>query len=288
MAVCRCLPAPHDPDPRTDAPDRATELGAAESSAKRGWLTGLHDRSVHRGGHRRGPSGASSRFVSCGGGGRRGSATCWGCIPRRCTGCWPVTDSRAWPGSTEPRDASCVAMNAIGPASWCTWTSRSSAISETAVGGGCSVAPSAITTPAPTLLPARADTGTRSSATTTCTPRPMTTPAWPTPNCCPTRPRQRLGEYAATWIDERPNLRGKTQDLYRWWLSKHLDPTLGSMRLIDVTPAKVRTWRAGRLSAGVSASTSAKACRLLRAVLNTAVADGVLPSNPCQIPGARL
>jgi integrase len=61
--------------------------------------------------------------------------------------------------------------------------------------------------------------------------------------------------------------------------------TLGSMRLIDITPAKVRTWRAGRLSAGVSTSTCAKAYRLLRAVLNTAVADGVLPSNPCQIPG---
>jgi integrase len=98
--------------------------------------------------------------------------------------------------------------------------------------------------------------------------------------------RQLLSSFATTWIDERPSLRGKTQDLYRWLLSKHIEPILGTKKLAEVTPAHVRTWRAGLLTAGVSESTCAKAYRLLRAVFNTAVADRVLERNPCQIPGA--
>jgi integrase len=38
----------------------------------------------------------------------------------------------------------------------------------------------------------------------------------------------------------------------------------------------------------VSESTCAKAYRLLRAILNTAVADGILKRNPCRIPGAGV
>ena len=98
--------------------------------------------------------------------------------------------------------------------------------------------------------------------------------------------KQPLSDFATAWIAERPNLRGKTQDLYRWLLSKHLEPDLGQRRLADVTPAQIRTWRAGLLAAGVSESTCAKSYRLLRAIFNTAVADGVVARNPCQIPGA--
>ncbi|MDQ2957151.1 MAG: hypothetical protein M3Y42_09325 [Actinomycetota bacterium] len=98
--------------------------------------------------------------------------------------------------------------------------------------------------------------------------------------------RQLLAGYGKTWIEERPNLRGKTLDLYRWLASRHIEPRLGPMQLTEIAPAHVRTWRAGLLNDGVSDSTCAKAYRLLRAVLNTAVADGVLQRNPCQIPGA--
>ncbi|MCW2901208.1 MAG: Phage integrase, N-terminal SAM-like domain [Streptosporangiaceae bacterium] len=49
----------------------------------------------------------------------------------------------------------------------------------------------------------------------------------------------------------------------------------------------IRDWRAGLLGAGVSPSMAAKAYRLLRAVLMTAVEeDKVLSRNPCQVRGA--
>src|SRR5262249_34863057 len=49
----------------------------------------------------------------------------------------------------------------------------------------------------------------------------------------------------------------------------------------------VREWRASLLDQGISVSMAAKAYRLLRAVLRTAVEEGkILPSNPCRVRGA--
>ena len=49
----------------------------------------------------------------------------------------------------------------------------------------------------------------------------------------------------------------------------------------------IREWRATLLGNGVSVSMAAKAYRLLRAVLMTAVEeDKILPRNPCRIRGA--
>ncbi len=49
----------------------------------------------------------------------------------------------------------------------------------------------------------------------------------------------------------------------------------------------VREWRTTLLDSGVSASVTAKAYRLLRAVLMTATEeDGMLARNPCRIKGA--
>ena len=48
----------------------------------------------------------------------------------------------------------------------------------------------------------------------------------------------------------------------------------------------MRRWRKGLLDSGVSAVTTAKAYRLLKAVMNTAVDDGLIRRNPCRIKGA--
>jgi integrase len=53
-----------------------------------------------------------------------------------------------------------------------------------------------------------------------------------------------------------------------------------------IRPGHVRRWRKGLLDADVSAVTTAKAYRLLKAVLNTAVDDGVIRRNPCRVKGA--
>jgi integrase len=54
----------------------------------------------------------------------------------------------------------------------------------------------------------------------------------------------------------------------------------------DLDAARVRRWRAQLLDSGVSPTMTAKAYRLLRAVLMTAVDDGTIARNPCRIRGA--
>jgi integrase len=100
--------------------------------------------------------------------------------------------------------------------------------------------------------------------------------------------RETLGTFADAWIEERAGLRPKTIDLYRWLNGRYLQPTLGRLPVNTVSAARVRAWRAGLLKGGASQSTVAKAYRLLHAILNTAVADGLIRNNPCQIPGAGL
>jgi integrase len=56
--------------------------------------------------------------------------------------------------------------------------------------------------------------------------------------------------------------------------------------LATVTLARVRRWRKQLLDSGVSEVTAAKAYRLLRAIFNTALDDGLIRRNPCRITGA--
>jgi integrase len=95
-----------------------------------------------------------------------------------------------------------------------------------------------------------------------------------------------LADYAQTWIAERPGLRPKTVTLYSYLLRRHLAVQLGQMPIGDIQPGHVRRWRQTLLASDVSAVTVAKAYRLLKAVLNTAVDDGAIRRNPCRIKGA--
>jgi integrase len=95
-----------------------------------------------------------------------------------------------------------------------------------------------------------------------------------------------LSEYGSTWIDERPGLRPKTVTLYRYLLRTHITPHFRTATISAITLPAVRRWRKKLLDTGVSPVTAAKAYRLLRAVLNTAVDDGLIRRNPCRIKGA--
>lgn len=104
----------------------------------------------------------------------------------------------------------------------------------------------------------------------------------------PDRAKVTLADYAERWITERPGLRPRTVELYRWLLRKHVSPYIGEIELGRLSAATFRQWRADRLAAGVSASVLAKCYRLLRGILNTAVdPDNILTKNPCKIPGAE-
>jgi integrase len=103
----------------------------------------------------------------------------------------------------------------------------------------------------------------------------------------PDRGKARLSDYAARWIAQRPGLRPRTIDLYSWLLQRYIVPQLGAVPLGKLSTQMIRDWWSGLLGDGVSVSMAAKAYRLLRAVLTTAVEeDKILARNPCRIRGA--
>ena len=99
----------------------------------------------------------------------------------------------------------------------------------------------------------------------------------------------RLDTYSSTWLAQRPALRPRTVELYEYLLRRYVLPELGKRSLDKITPMMVRAWHA-RLATehGVSATTSAKAYRLLRSMLATAVDDELIGRNPCILRGAGV
>ncbi|MEU7244368.1 tyrosine-type recombinase/integrase [Streptomyces sparsogenes] len=91
-------------------------------------------------------------------------------------------------------------------------------------------------------------------------------------------------EYALRWVKER-GLSPTTEELYRRLLRLHILPTFRAWDLDEITPPRVRTWRAERLEA-TGTTTVAKSYRLLKAILETAVEDELIRRNPCRIRGA--
>jgi integrase len=67
----------------------------------------------------------------------------------------------------------------------------------------------------------------------------------------------------------------------------YVEPRLGGIELGKLSTPVIREWRSRLLNDGVSNTMTAKAYRLIRAILNTAVdEDKILTSNPCRIRGA--
>jgi integrase len=103
-------------------------------------------------------------------------------------------------------------------------------------------------------------------------------------------PRSRqlvLSAYADSWLPARADLKIRTRELYRWLLDKYVLPQLGHLPLDQITPTVVRAWHA-ELSRDSSPTPTRQAYALLRAILNTAVADELLSRNPCTVRGAGV
>ncbi|GAA4796787.1 tyrosine-type recombinase/integrase [Streptomyces ziwulingensis] len=90
--------------------------------------------------------------------------------------------------------------------------------------------------------------------------------------------------YADKWVDER-DLAPLTRDLYRYLLDKHLT-AFSDLDLDEITAPRVREWRAERLRTTNAKTMTAKAYRLLKAIMETAVDDELIQRNPCRIKGA--
>jgi integrase len=100
----------------------------------------------------------------------------------------------------------------------------------------------------------------------------------------PSATRRTIGEYAEDYL-ARNDLRASTRVLYAGLWRHHLAKPWADVPVEEVTPAAVRSWHAeaGRTTGPTAV---AQSYRLLRAILNVAVADEAIASNPCRLRGA--
>lgn len=92
-----------------------------------------------------------------------------------------------------------------------------------------------------------------------------------------------LAEYAATWVADRP-VKPRTRLLYESQLTHHIKPTIGTREITAVTPEAVRSWYASLGSEHTRRNSQVYG--LLHSVMATAVKDGLVLVNPCQIERA--
>jgi len=113
----------------------------------------------------------------------------------------------------------------------------------------------------------------------------LTRGAWSNPRLGKTTFRA----WVERWQQTTTNLRPTTRSLYGYLLGRFLLPTFGELPLARIDVLAVRTWLAELHDAGeVSATTIAKAYRLLGRILGAAVEAGYLPASPCVIKGAGV
>lgn len=97
------------------------------------------------------------------------------------------------------------------------------------------------------------------------------------------RPGAPFGEYAEGWLKQR-GIKDRTRAHYRKLLDNHILATFADTDLRDITPAAVRRWYA--TTAVGTPTMRAHSYSLLRAIMQTALADDLIDSNPCRISGA--
>jgi integrase len=94
-----------------------------------------------------------------------------------------------------------------------------------------------------------------------------------------------VAEFGQRWLAER-HLAATTRERYEIAFRIQIVPTFGKVPISAVRDPDVRRWRADLLESGAGHAAVAKAYRLLRAIFNTAVDDGLIRRNPCRVRGA--
>ncbi len=98
--------------------------------------------------------------------------------------------------------------------------------------------------------------------------------------------RETFGDYGKRWLASRVDLRPRTAELYALLWRRWLEPSFGTVPLGKLTVESWRTWVLEQTATHPGSTQPAKAYRLARAVLNTAVDDGLIRTNPCRVKGA--
>lgn len=92
-----------------------------------------------------------------------------------------------------------------------------------------------------------------------------------------------LSDYGETVIDQR-KLKARTRLEYEAKWSQLIEPELGKLAVRDLTPTAVRAWYSALDPS--KPTRNSHAYGVLSMICNTAVRDGLLDRNPCQIVGA--
>lgn len=92
-----------------------------------------------------------------------------------------------------------------------------------------------------------------------------------------------LGDFAKEWVEQR-SVKPRTKAGYESTLANHITPKLGGVPLNMLNAETVRKWYAGMDATKPTAR--AHAYQLLHSVCATAVSDGLLTTQPCQIARA--
>jgi integrase len=97
--------------------------------------------------------------------------------------------------------------------------------------------------------------------------------------------RQVFGNYARAWLRDHPKMGPRYRETCERNLRLHLAP-LQDVPLRALTSGVVREWYASAMRGSGGRTSIMQSYRFLRAVMNTALRDGAVAKNPCQIPGA--
>jgi integrase len=97
--------------------------------------------------------------------------------------------------------------------------------------------------------------------------------------------RETFGNYARAWLRDHPKMGPRYRETCERNLRLHLAP-LEDVPLRALTPPVVREWHASALRGKGGRTSIQQSYRFLRAVMSTAVRDGAIAKNPCQILGA--
>jgi integrase len=97
--------------------------------------------------------------------------------------------------------------------------------------------------------------------------------------------RESFGNYARGWLRDHQNMGPRYRETCLRNLRLHLAP-LDEVQLGALSPYVVRTWYAEARRGTGGRTSIAQSYRFMRAVMNTAVREGIVAKNPCQVPGA--
>jgi len=89
-----------------------------------------------------------------------------------------------------------------------------------------------------------------------------------------------FSEFADTWLTGRYDIRPSTRNLYRGFITNHLNPSLGRIPIGRLRASHGRDLMAAANDQGVSNSLLRKVMTLAASILDTAVADGLIAQNP--------